>query len=431
MKITFIGHGYVGLVTASIFADLGNTVWVIGHTQEKIENLKKGILPFYEPGLEELVKRDIKAKRLFFTLEYRPAITDSEVVFIAVGTPPNKTGDAELLGVFNVAENIGKNLKKGYTVVATKSTVPVGTNKRIKQLIEEVKPRDAEFDIVSVPEFLREGTAIQDTLNPDRIVIGSENKKAEKILIELHKPINGEAVLTNLETAELIKYASNSFLATKISFANAIAKLSELAGADGLKVLEGIGADKRIGKEFLAPGPGYGGSCFPKDIKALIAIAKNYDYNFALLDEVEKINSQARRDMVKKARKLLGDLRGKTIGILGLSFKPDTDDMRDAQSLDIIELLRQDRAKIKVFDPQAMKIAKNILGDGVEFCNSAYEVAKNADAIMVVTDWNEFKEIDFKRIKKDMKNPVIIDGRNIYNPQKVRDLGFIYVGVGR
>lgn len=431
MTITFIGHGYVGLVTASIFADLGNTVWVIGHTKEKIENLKKGIPPFYEPGLEEIVKRNIKAKRLFFTLEYKPAVANSEVVFIAIGTPPNKTGDAELLGVFNVAENIGKNLKSGYTVVATKSTVPVGTNKRIKQLIEEVKSKDAEFDIVSVPEFLREGTAIQDTLNPDRIVIGNESKKAEKILIELHKPINGEAVLTNLETAELIKYASNSFLATKISFANAIAKLSEFAGADGLKVLEGIGIDKRIGKEFLAPGPGYGGSCFPKDVKALIAIAKNYDYNFALLDEVEKINSQARRDIVKKARKLLGDLRGKTIGILGLSFKPDTDDMRDAQSLDIIELLRQDRAEIKVFDPQAMEIAKKILGGSVRFCSSVYEVAKDADALIVITDWNEFKEIDFKRIKKDMKNPVIIDGRNIYNPQKVRDLGFIYVGVGR
>jgi len=431
MTITFIGHGYVGLVTASIFADLGNTVWVIGHTREKIENLNKGILPIYEPGLEEIVKRNIKAKRLFFRLECKPAIADSEVVFIAVGTPPNKTGDAELLGVFDVAENIGKNLKKGYTVVATKSTVPVGTNKRIKQLIEEVKPKDAEFDIVSVPEFLREGTAIQDTLNPDRIVIGSENKKAEKILIELHKPINGEIVLTNLETAELIKYASNSFLATKISFANAIAKLSELAGADGLKVLEGIGIDKRIGKEFLAPGPGYGGSCFPKDVKALIAISKNYDYNFALLDEVEKINSQARRDIVKKARRLLGDLRGKTVGILGLSFKPDTDDMRDAQSLDIIELLRQDRTEIKVFDPQAMEVAKKLLENKVKFCSNAYETAKGADVLIVITDWNEFKEIDFKRIKKDMKSPIIIDGRNIYNPQKLKNLGFTYVGVGR
>ncbi|MCL5114143.1 MAG: UDP-glucose/GDP-mannose dehydrogenase family protein [Patescibacteria group bacterium] len=429
MTITFIGHGYVGLVTASVFADLGNTVWVVGRDKKKIEDLKKGIPPFYEPGLEELVKRNIKAKRLLFTLDYKPAIPDSDVVFIAVGTPPNKTGDAELLGVFEVSENIGKNLS-GYTVVATKSTVPVGTNKRIKQLIDEVKPKGTEFDIASAPEFLKEGTAIQDTLSPDRIVIGSESKKAEKILVELHKPIDGQFVLTNLETAELIKYASNSFLATKISFANAIAKLSELVGADGLRVLEGMGFDRRIGKEFLSPGPGYGGSCFPKDVKALIAIAKNYDYSFGLLDEVEKINGQARRDIVRKTRKILTDLNKKTIGILGLSFKPNTDDIRDAQSADIIEMLKQDRANIKVFDPQAMENAKKTI-NGVQFCTDVYDVARGADALIIVTDWNEFKELNFTKIKKLMKNPVIIDGRNIYNPEKIKGLGFTYVGVGR
>lgn len=429
MTITFIGHGYVGLVTASVFADLGNTVWVIGRDRKKIEDLEKGIPPFYEPGLEELIKRNIKAKRLLFTLDYKPAIPDSDVVFIAVGTPPNKTGDAELLGVFKVAENIGKNLS-GYTVVATKSTVPMGTNKRIKQLIDEVKPKGTDFDIASAPEFLKEGTAIQDTLSPDRIVIGSESKKAERILVELHKPIDGQFVLTNLETAELIKYASNSFLATKISFANAIAKLSELVGADGLRVLEGMGFDKRIGKEFLSPGPGYGGSCFPKDVKALIAIAKNYDYSFGLLDEVEKINGQARRDIVRKTRKILIDLNKKTIGILGLSFKPNTDDMRDAQSTDIIEMLKQDRANIKVFDPQAMENAKKNIS-GVQFCTDVYDVASGADALIIVTDWNEFKELNFTKIKKLMKNPVIIDGRNIYNPEKIKGLGFTYVGVGR
>ncbi len=429
MTITFVGHGYVGLVSASIFADLGNTVWVIGRNPSKIDALKKGVPPFYEPGLEEILKRNIKAKRLLFSLNYKPAVAESDVVFIAIGTPPNKTGDAELLGIFEVAGIIGKNLR-GYTVVATKSTVPVGANKRIKQIIEEVKPKEAEFDIASAPEFLREGTAIADTLNPDRIVIGTENKKAEKILKELHKPIDGHFVLTNLETAELIKYASNSFLATKISFANAIAKLSELVGADGLRVLDGMGFDKRIGKEFLVPGPGYGGSCFPKDVKALSAIAKNYDYSFALLDEVEKINSQAKRDIVRKARKLLGELNKKTIGILGLSFKPNTDDMRDSPSLDIIELLRQDRAHIKVFDPQAMENAKKLVA-GIEFSSNVYEVARGADLVIVATDWNEFKELDFNKIKKVMKTPIIIDGRNIYDPQKLRDMGFTYVGVGR
>jgi len=249
--------------------------------------------------------------------------------------------------------------------------------------------------------------------------------------LDLHKPIDGHFILTNLESAELIKYASNSFLATKISFANAIAKLAELSGADGLKVLEGIGVDRRIGSEFLAPGPGYGGSCFPKDVRALIAMAKDYDYNFALLDEVEKINGLARREIVKKTKRLVGDLKGKIIGILGLSFKPNTDDMRDAQSLDIIELLRQNRAKIKVFDPQAMEVAKKIIGNKVSFCKDAYEAAKGSDALVIVTDWNEFKELDFKRLKKEMRTPNIIDGRNIYDPQRVKKMGFSYIGVGR
>lgn len=429
MKITFIGHGYVGLVTASVFADLGNTVYVIGHTKEKIDNLRRGVLPFYEPGLQELLKKNLEAGRLIFTLDYKPAVSQSDVVFIAVGTPPNKTGDAELSSVFEVAEKIGRNLDH-YTVVATKSTVPVGTNKKIKQIIQEVKPKKTEFDVASVPEFLREGTAIQDTLNPDRIVIGTESRRAERILLELHKPIDGYSVLTNLETGELIKYASNAFLATKISFSNAIAKLSELTGADGLVVLDGIGYDKRIGREFLAPGVGYGGSCLPKDVKALSAMAKDNDYDFSLLDEVEKINSEARRDLVKKTRKALGDLRGKTIAVLGLAFKPNTDDMRDAQSIDIIELLKKDGASVRVFDPQAMENAKKVLS-GVKFCKNSYEAVEGTDALIVVTDWNEFKELDFNKLKKVMKKPIVIDGKNIYNPEKLKQLGFIYQGVGR
>ena len=429
MTITFIGHGYVGLVTAAVFADLGNTVWVIGHTPKKIEDLKKGITPFYEPGLTEMVKKNIDAKRLLFTLDYDKSIPASEIIFIAVGTPPHKTGDAQLSTVFDVAEEVAKNLE-GYTVVAVKSTVPPGTCKKVSQIIESEKPKKAEFDIASCPEFLREGSAISDTLKPDRVVIGTLNKKPEKILKELHRPIDSQFALTNLETAELIKYASNSFLATKISFANAIAKLSEVLGADGLKVLEGMGYDRRIGKEFLSPGPGYGGICFPKDVKALIAISKDNDYSFSILEDVERVNEQAKRDIVRKTRSLLGDLRGKRIGILGLSFKPNTDDMRDAPSIDIIELIKKDGGKIIAFDPQALENAKGLI-KGIDFASDVYDLAKNLDALIVITEWNDFKEVDFKKIKALMKNPIIIDGRNIYNPEKLRELGFTYLGVGR
>jgi UDPglucose 6-dehydrogenase len=428
MTITFIGHGYVGLVTATVFANFGNTVYVIGHTKEKIENLKKGIVPFYEPGLEEMVKKNVDSGRLIFTLDY-DGVSESEIVFIAVGTPPKKTGDAELSTVFEVAENIGRNLKD-YTVVATKSTVPVGTNKRIQTLIEETKPKDASFDIASVPEFLREGTAIEDTLHPDRIIIGTESLKARKILVSLHKPINAPFVHTNLETAELIKYAANSFLATKISFANAIAKLSELVNADGLRVLDGIGLDKRIGRQFLNPGAGYGGSCFPKDVKALISIASDYDYDFSLLDQVEEINEQAKRDVVRKARKILGDMRGKKVAILGLAFKPNTDDMRDAPSLFIMELLKKEGAQISAYDPEAMENTKKLM-DGIEYGKDIHDTVRDADLLIVVTDWNEFKEVDLSKIKDLMREPNIIDGRNIYDPSVARKLGFSYIGVGR
>lgn len=429
MTLTFIGHGYVGLVTAAVFADLGNKVWVVGHTKEKIEDLKKGILPIFEPGLEELVKKNIKAKRLLFTLDYSPAISESQIVFIAVGTPPTKTGDADLSQVLSVAEKIGKNLSN-YTVIATKSTVPVGTYKKIKQVIDETKEKNAQFDVASVPEFLREGSAISDTLHPDRIVVGTESTKARDLLVELHKPIQAPFILTNLSTAELIKYASNSFLATKISYANSIAKLAELSGADGLTVLKGVGMDSRIGKQFLSPGPGYGGSCFPKDVRALISIAKDYDYSFSLLEEVEKINDRARRDIVQKARKLLSDLRGKKIAIFGLAFKPNTDDMRDAPSIDIITLLQKDGAKVKAYDPQAEANAKRVLND-VEFGKDPYEIVKEADLLIVLTEWNEFKEMNLGKIKKLMKTPRIIDGRNLYDPTRMGRSGFEYVGVGR
>lgn len=430
MTLTFIGHGYVGLVTAAVFANLGNTVYVVGRTPEKIEALKKGETPFFEPGLAEMVSENLKAKRLIFTLDYDPSIKSSEVVFIAVGTPPQKTGDAELSGVFEVVEKIAKNLD-GYTVVATKSTVPVGTNKRIKDLLSENKPDKALFDVASVPEFLKEGTAIQDTLHPDRIVIGTDSEKARKILTDLHGPFSAPFVHTNLETAELIKYASNAFLATKISFANAIAKLSELSGADSSRVLDGVGFDKRIGRQFLYPGPGYGGSCLPKDVGALHSMASDLSYDFGLLSEVESINKQAKRDLVIKVKKLLdNDLRGKKIAVWGLSFKPNTDDMREAPSIDIIELLKREDAKVSAYDPQATENAKHVVS-GIQFEKTKEDALKDADCLVVVTDWDEFKEMDLEKIYKLMKNHNIVDGRNIYDPKRAKDLGFSYLGVGR
>ena len=430
MTITFVGHGYVGLVTAAVFADLGNTVWVIGHTEEKINNLKKGIIPIYEPGLSEIVQRNVKAGRLLFTLDYDEAIKASNVVFIAVGTPSKGNGDADLTVVYEVAEKIGKHLD-GHTVVVTKSTVPVGTNKKIRELIESVRPAKATFDLASAPEFLREGQAISDTLHPDRIVIGTDTKRAEAILVELHEPIDGKYVLTNIETAETIKYAANAFLSVKISFANAIATLSELTNADGLKVLEGIGYDKRIGNQFLSPGAGYGGSCFPKDVRALIHISKQYGYRFSILEAVEEVNKQAMEGIVIKAQKLLdGKVEGKSIAVLGLSFKPDTDDMRDAPSITIINALKDMGAKIKAFDPIALETAKKKI-TGIEFCKDVDSAVKDADILIVLTEWNEFKQLDLSKIKALMKSPVILDGRNIYNPVEVKRLGFVYQGVGR
>jgi len=437
MTITFVGHGYVGLVSAAIFADLGNTVWVIGHTKEKVENLKKGIIPIYEPGLEEVVKRNVDAGRLLFTLDYSPAISSSEVIFIAVGTPPKQSGEADLAVVFDVAKKIGAHLN-GYTVVITKSTVPVGTNKKVQTIIEGVKPEKTSFDIASVPEFLREGQAISDTRHPDRIVIGTESEEAKKVLLELHAPIaagdehtKSPLVLTNVETAEMIKYASNAFLATKISFANAIASLSEYAGADGTKVLEAVGLDRRIGPAFLNAGAGYGGSCFPKDVKALIAISSGYGYDFTLLKEVEAVNKKTMLHIVTKAKNMLaGKIAGKKIGILGLSFKPDTDDMREAPAITVIQELLKGKAIIHAYDPVAMENAKHIIKD-IVYCKDSYEVARGADMLILMTEWDEFRQIDLEKLKKEMNTPILLDGRNIYDPQVITDLGFTYKGVGR
>ena len=429
MTISFIGHGYVGLVTAAVFADLGNTVWVVGRTRAKIDNLNTGVMPFYEPGLEELVKRNLAAGRLKFTLNYTDGVKDSKIIFICVGTPSKTNGEADLSEVFKSAREIGKNITS-FAVVATKSTVPVGTNRRVAKIIKQVISKNATFEIASCPEFLREGSAVSDTHSPDRIVIGVESANAREILLDLHKSINGERVVTTIETAEMIKYASNSLLATKISFANAMAAICDKVGADVEVVLKGVGLDKRLGRTFLYPGVGFGGSCFPKDVKALIAIAKEHKYDFKLLKAVYDVNVEARTGFVGKILKTLKSVKGKTISVLGLSFKPNTDDMREAPSVDIIKMLQQYGARIKAYDPVAMDNAARLLKD-VVFSGSALEAARNSDALIVVTEWNEFKQLDLKEIKKVMKKPVLFDGRNIYEPKKVKNIGFIYKGVGR
>lgn len=431
MIVTFIGHGYVGLVTASVFADLGNTVWVVGRTAKKIEKLKKGITPFYEPGLAELVKRNVDAGRLLFTTDYKEAVIPSQIIFICVGTPAKKTGDADLTEVFNAAREIGKYLV-GYKIISVKSTVPPGTNKKVADILNEIKPAGSSFASASVPEFLREGTAISDTMHPDRVVIGTTSDRASELLLELHKPIDGKTVLCNVETAELIKYASNSMLSTKISFANSIAVLSEKVGADVEKVLEGVGLDRRIGRSFLYPGVGYGGSCFPKDVKALIAIAKEYGYDFSILRAVEEVNKETKSNFVAKIVKHFdGVLKGKKIAVLGLSFKPDTDDMREAPSIEIISELVKLGAGVVAFDPVAMDNAKPLLPKEVKFALSAYEAARGADAVVIVTEWNEFRQLDLVRLAKELKERVLFDGRNIYEPQRIKEFGYVYYGVGR
>lgn len=438
MTITFVGHGYVGLVTAAVFADLGNTVWVIGHTAEKVENLKKGILPIYEPGLEEIVKRNVSAGRLKFTLEYDSAISESKAIFLAVGTPPKADGSADLSVVFDVVADVAKHLTQ-YSVIITKSTVPIGTHKKVREIIEANKPAGADYDIASCPEFLREGQAISDTQHPDRVVIGTDSKRAQEVLVALHEPIldtkesqhDTHLVLTNIPTAEMIKYAANAFLATKISFANAIAQLSEKVGADGVAALEAVGLDRRVGSFFLQAGAGYGGSCFPKDVKALIQIAKDNNYDFAILEDVEAVNHEATLHIVEKAKYMLGgDVSGKTIGLLGLAFKPDTDDMRDAPSRIIAKELLSLGALIQGYDPISQENAKRLMPD-LSYKTNAYEVAQNADLVILVTEWNEFKQLDLEKIKLSMNQPNFIDGRNVYEPEKMHAIGFNYKGVGR
>lgn len=429
MTITIIGHGYVGLITACVFADLGNNVWVVGHTAKKIEKLNQGIPPFFEPGLAELVKHNLSANRLHFTLDFQKAIMQSQIIFICVGTPPKNNGEADLSSVFEVAGQIGKYLKK-YCVVVVKSTVPVGTNRKVKNIIQKATKMKVAFDIASCPEFLREGTAIADTLNPDRIVVGTDSAKARDLLLDLHKPISGERILTAIETAEMIKYASNALLATKISFANAIAIICEQVGADAETVLSAVGQDKRLGRSFLYPGVGYGGSCLPKDVKALVATAKKHHYRFRLLQEVNNINEDAKNRFTKKIISNFSTLKGKTLAILGLAFKPNTDDIRFAPSIDIIGALLKEGANIRAYDPEAMEITRGIIPN-ITYCVNPKDAAKDAHALIVLTEWNEFKQLNLQELKRTMKGNLLFDGRNIYDPDKMKKLGFIYKGIGR
>lgn len=429
MDVGVIGAGYVGLVTAACFANLGNNVICVDINREKIKSLKKGIIPIYEPGLEELVRDGLRKGRLNFTTNISSTIKKSTIVFIAVGTPPKDNGEADLSYVENVAHKIAIEMPS-YRLIVEKSTVPVYTGRKIEETIKANNKRRIKFDVASNPEFLREGQAIDDFMHPDRIVIGVRTEKAHDILVKLYEPLRTPIIVTDIESAELIKHASNSFLATKISFINSISNICEKYNADVINVAKGMGLDKRIGREFLNAGVGFGGFCFPKDLEAFIRISEKIGYEFDILKAVKKVNDHQKIVFVKKIEEALWILNGKTVAILGLSFKPNTDDMRYAPSIDIISMLKNEGVKIKVFDPKAMRNAKRIL-KGITFCKDVYTACRNSDCLAIVTDWNEFKEMDLKRVKRLMRQPVIVDGRNIYNSNLVRKLGFKYIGMGR
>lgn len=430
MTLTIIGHGYVGLVTACVFADFGNKVYVLGHTQEKIDRLKKGDPIIYEPGLEEVLKRNLKAGRIKFTLDYEECIPYSDVIFIAVGTPMSDSGKADLSAVYDVTKKIAKSLKNGYTVICCKSTVPVGTNKKIEELLNSnIKNKQAKFDIASCPEFLREGSAVNDTFSPDRVVIGVVTEKAKNLLLDLHQPVKGERIITNIESAELIKYASNAMLATKISFANLFADLAEKSGADVESILTAVGLDKRIGRSFLYPGIGFGGSCLPKDVNALIHISDELKVDSSLFKSVTKINENSRIRFIKKIEKILSPKS--KICLWGLSFKPDTDDLREAPSIYIIKSLLEKGFEINAYDPAAQSGIKKIFDNKIKLFNDQYVALENCDALCILTEWNQFIEADFNKVKQNLKKPIIFDGRNIFNPEKIKQLGFKYYSVGR
>jgi UDPglucose 6-dehydrogenase len=428
-NIVVIGTGYVGLVTGTCLAEAGHRVFCVDIDHRKIENLRKGIIPIYEPGLEELVKKNFETKRLFFTTSVEDGIKEAEVVFIAVGTPPMADGSVDLSYVRKAAEEIGRAMN-GYKVIVDKSTVPIGTGDAVERIISTYYK--GEFDVVSNPEFLREGNAVADFMNPDRIVIGNGSDKARKIMLDVYAPLPGERVLTNIKTAEMIKYASNAYLATSISFINAIAGVCEKVGADVTEVAQGMRLDKRIGRyAFLDAGPGYGGSCFPKDVKGLIQIAHENNVGFDILESVEATNEAQKQSLLPKIIKLVGDdLAGRRIVIWGLAFKAETDDMREAPALVVIKQLQDRDANLVAYDPVASKTAEKVVSN-VEFADDLYKSAKNADCLVIMTAWPEFKTVDLSKIKSLMKMPNIVDGRNIFKVKEMKEKGFNYISVGR
>lgn len=428
-KIAVIGTGYVGLVTGTCLADIGHRVICVDNDKDKIDMLKHGKIPIYEPGLSSLVSKNVRKKRLFFCNDIAEAVKISQVIFIAVGTPPRAKGEADLSAVEDVAEKIAKNMNS-YKLIVQKSTVPIATGDWVESTISMFKKKHAKFDIASNPEFLREGTAIEDFMYPDRIVIGAESKKAREILARVYKPIKAKIIFTDIKSAELIKHASNSFLAMKISFINSLSRICDLSKADIDKVAEGIGMDKRIGKDFLKASLGYGGFCFPKDLAAFISVSERLGYNPELLKAVAKVNEQQKEFFFRKIKKAVWNIGGKKIAVLGLSFKPNTDDIRLSPAIAIVNMLKKEGAQISVFDPKAMEKAKKEL-IGVDYCNDSYEAIKGADCLVIATDWNEFKELDLKRVKRLLKRPIIVDGRNMFEPGKMRKLGFTYVSIGR
>lgn len=438
MKVCVIGTGYVGLVAGACFAECGNDVICVDIDQAKIDKLNKGIIPIYEPGLEEIVKKNMKDGRLSFATELGESVKKSLFVFIAVGTPSDKDGSADLNAVLSVAREIGKNLNS-FKIIVDKSTVPVGTADKVKAAIKEVSSQ--EFDVVSNPEFLKEGAAIDDFMKPDRIVIGADNIRTAELMKELYSPLNrtsDRVLVMDVRSAEMTKYAANAMLATRITFMNEIANLCERVGANVDWVRKGIGTDSRIGSSFLFPGVGYGGSCFPKDVKAVIATARENGYNFKILEMVEEVNNEQKKRLGEKiiayfSEKHPGkkDFNGFTIGIWGLAFKPKTDDMREAPSIVVIDMLLKKGFKVQAYDPEAMDVAKGIFGDKITYSKSDYETLKNADALAIITEWNEFRRPDFDKIKSLLKSPLIFDGRNIYDPAKMREMGFEYFSIGR
>lgn len=437
MRIAIVGTGYVGLVTGTCFAEMGIDVFCIDNNIQKIENLKKGILPIYEPGLDQMVSKNYESNRLHFITDVSSVINEVDIVFCAVGTPSNDDGSADLSNVYSFAHSIGAKLNK-YLLIVTKSTVPVGTTLKVKSIIKEGLEKrgltDLDFDVASNPEFLKEGTAITDFMHPDRVVVGIENDRAKNVMDRLYKPFtinNYRMIYTDIPSSEMIKYAANAMLATRISFMNDIANLCQILGADINSVRAGIGADERIGKKFLYAGCGYGGSCFPKDVKALIKTAEEHNYSMQVLKAVENVNNFQKEILFHKfLRYFKGDVLDKTVSIWGLAFKPKTDDVREAPSLVIIDKLLEQGVKVKVYDPVAMNEVKKHYGNKIIYASDIYDATVDSDAIILITEWNEFRLPSWKTIKEKMSTPIVFDGRNIYNGQELRNLGFTYFSIG-